>query len=1037
MFCFCSRWFCSLNQYRTVLPVLLAIGLFATSSLLSPTNAAEEPQNTTQVRSAQLALAPDKTKPNASKPEETQSETKRPPEIEILQTIEDGGGYGQELHRVTISGTARTASGDPVKDADISIIAHANRISSDFNLLRGQTRTDDTGHFELKDIQLLVIRERANPIPRQAEGDFVVFATREGYGFTWHATCKYRPDVRPQGTELDDRNQQVTERAFYLNEPIEVDLLFERPAKLKGRITDKQGRPLPHAKVQLGLIDSLRTRNSWGIWSCSFLGNENQPVSEPARFDAIRLLPAKFRETHTDAQGYYEFTQLRRDTSYLANIDPGPTFDPWQFTLAATAKEKVRNKNMVAVGYDGELNRDFEAPRSVTVQVTQENTNQPVANVLVTAHPVGQVRRGGVQARSDSQGNANLQLLSGEYQLIAEPAPDLPFCFQSKILIVSDKTEDLKHTLKLKPAAIVILKAVNSETGEPIPGVRFNYETHDTSEQLPVSTQTVFVDYPETNAAGEIQAFMLPGTRRFVVTEPFTLVQADGSRGERVKLTAGKTTEVEFKLTTPQFLPAELADLNLKPDPDSIYPPDLQLKWHTQSELLRLSHLRVNTDLILVSRKPVDTDALLKDLRSLDPYQVPDIDSLFKKHLSGEPYRCDAILTSSGKMRHETRYSKERNQGSHRDHRQRLPDSVTFTDMWDTLQYNIANNQASVDRRGGSGAYLHIASPYDFSDWPSLRRQRPPSSERKEPEFKIRQEGRRTIYDGQLGENTYRRILDRETGFIFETFVEAPSYGLQQVSMYFAPEKHANGLILPRLSINWKISKGKSGLLTVYEIKQVEAFSQLPADAFAIPLPSGALIVDSRHVPPRASRTGPNRPFMTTLRGPVSDFAAYLQRHPHYSHHVEQKIHYGRRAPELKPAKWVTSKGESGPPDLKGKVVLIDFWGTRCGPCIAQLPEVRTAARFYADHPFVLIGIHDSQTSVSALQKFAEKEDIHYQLAIDQRSTEKGWFGQTMRDYGIRGIPQAAVIDQQGNVAFVGYFEEALRTVDRLLKPKK
>ncbi|WP_339731669.1 redoxin domain-containing protein [uncultured Gimesia sp.] len=1026
----CSEWFWSRKKCHTVLVLLLAICTIPTSPLFSQPVAAEEGQ---AGAANQLALAPDESKPKTAKPVDEKSEPERPPEVEILSTVKNGGGYGQELHRVSITGIARNAAGDPIKDADIYVASSARMTPGNFERLRGHTKSDEFGFFEVQDIQLLVVRQRANPIPKPVEGKFTVFGTKEGYGFTWHPSRLYRPDTRPQGTENGDKNEQVTARAFYLNEPIVVDLIFERDAKLKGRITDKQGKPLANAKVQVGLIDNLRVRNQWGTWSCRFLGNENHPVDDSGFFDSILSLPTEFRETRTDKNGFYEFTQLRRDTSYLANIDPGPTFDPWHFRLATAPENKVR-RGIIAVGYDGEFNREFEMPRNVTVQVVQEKTEQPISNVQITALPVGQIRRAGIQARSDSQGNARLQLLPGEYKLIAEPAPDLPFYFQSEQFIVSDKSGAIQHTVKLRPAAIVILKAVNAETGEPIPGVRFNYETHDTSKQLPVSTQSVFVDYPETNAAGEIQAFMVPGMRRFVVTEPLSLAQADGSRGERVKLSAGKLTEVEFKLTPPQFLPAHLADQTPKPDPDSIYPPDLQLKWHTQSELLRLSHLRVNIDMILVSRKPVDTEALMKDLRSLDPYQLPDIDKLLKKHQAGDSYRCNAILTSSGKLRSETRYNQARNPRFFREDKTRLPDSATFTDQWDTLQYSTANNQASVSRRGGSGAYMHIASSQEFSDWPSLRVQRPPSSPRKKPAVKIRQEGRRTIYDRKTEKYTHRRVFDQETGFIFENYLEHAGYESQRVSMFFAPQKHANGLILPRLFIDWRRSKGKLGLLKVYEIKAVEVFTQLPADAFAIPLPSGALIVDSRHIPPRASRSGPVRHIQTTMRGPVSDFAAYLQRHPQYSHQVEQKIHYGRRAPEIKPAKWVTSKGESEAPDLKGKVVLVEFWGTRCGPCIAQLPEVRTAARYYADHPFVLIGIHDSHISVSDLQKFAEQEDLQYQLAIDRPATEKGWFGQTMRDFGIRGIPQSAVIDQQGNVAFVGGFEESLRTVDRLLK---
>lgn len=998
---------------------------------LAPNLSVAEPLTRLNASGNQLALAPEEVSTDKS---EQQQPTSRPPEVEVLRSTEDGAGYGSELHRVTITGTARNASGEPVKNAEIYIGTSASHYPSNFNLLRGQTRTDETGYYELKDIQLLVNRERPNPIPRQAEGGFVVFGTCDGYGFTWNATCQYRPDVRPQGTELGDKNANVTDQAFYKGEPIKVDLLFEPPAQIKGRITDKQGNPLANTKVQLGLVDSLRNPNSSGIRSCRFLGNENQPVGKPVTFAAVHLLPADFRETRTDAKGYYELTGLRRDTSYLTNIDPGPTFNPWQLRLATTGEQKIDNSRTIHVEYDGILNKEFDAPRQITVQVVEEKTGKPVADVLVTASPLRQIRRGGLQARSDSQGNALLQLGTGEYTLIAEPAPIQPFCFQEQKISIPEDTDEVQLTLKLKSAAIVKLKTVNAETGKPISGIRFLYETDSSSQQFPLSTQTVFVDYPQTNSAGELQAFVTPGRKRFIVAEPLTLAQAENSRGAILDLSGGEVAEVVFKLTPPQFLPDHVFADEPEPDQNSIYTPDLQLKWHHQSELLRNSNLQIDTQYTLIVRKPIDPDSLLKDLRALDPYQLPEIEKLLKQHQVENVNWSKKRLTAHGKIyREENYYSPEVAPTvlSSRDGTP-LPQSINLTDGWYTQRYNINNSQADISRH----SVIHIDSPYDLCNWPALRRRRTESGKTEKPEFNIHQEGQRTIYETKSERYSQRRVCDQETGFIFEDSTDVRSSNYQRVSVSFAPQKYANGLILPRMFLSWTTSNGKLRLLRIFKIEKVEIPLQLAADAFSIPLPPGTMIVDSRHIPRNASRSRPVRRIQTVLNGPVSDFAAYMQRHPPQIPKQESIIEYGKPAPELKVSRWFTSKGETESPDLKDKVVLIEFWGTRCGPCIAQLPEVRTAARYYADAPLVLIGIHDSYASVSDLQKFAKKENINYQLAIDQPSTEKGWFGQTMHNFGVRGIPHAAVIDQQGNLAYVGYFGEALRTVDRLLKDK-
>ena len=114
------------------------------------------------------------------------------------------------------------------------------------------------------------------------------------------------------------------------------------------------------------------------------------------------------------------------------------------------------------------------------------------------------------------------------------------------------------------------LKTVNVETGKPISGIRFLYETDSSSQQFPLSTQTVFVDYPQTNSAGELQAFVAPGRKRFIVAEPLTLAQAENSRGAILDLTGGEVAEVVFKLTPPQFLPDHVFAGEPEPDQDSI-----------------------------------------------------------------------------------------------------------------------------------------------------------------------------------------------------------------------------------------------------------------------------------------------------------------------------------------------------------------------------------------------------------------------------------------------------------------------------------
>ncbi|QDT93184.1 redoxin domain-containing protein [Gimesia algae] len=975
----------------------------------------------------------------AAEPEELSAS--RPPQVETLYEPGQLGGHGATLHRVTITGTARNTAGDPVKDADIYVSSRGWIIPSDFEQLRGHTRSDEYGHFVLKDVQLFVINNRDSR-SRPDEGDFIVFGTKENYGLTWHPTRTYRPAARPEETDSRDRNSQSTTSAFYQNEPIVIDLQFDTPAKLKGVITDKQGHPLANAKVQLGYVDRPLSTTPHRTGSCEYLKQKNPYSNQNDSFINFSVVPLSMRETYTDAQGRYEFTQLRRDTSYSANIDPGPEFDPWQFTLV-TASQSRNSRNTVAAGYAGEVNHQFTAPRDVTVRVVQSDSGRPVSNVLVTAHPIGEVRRSGIQARTDSQGKARLRLIPDEYKLVSEPNPDQPFLYLSQQYFVpkreaSGRNDTPNVTMKLNPAAIVKLKAINAKTGAPIPGVRFNYETYDSGEQTPVSTQTVYVDYPFTNDAGEIQAFMEPGTRRFVVAEPFSLSQAAGSRSERIKLTAGQVTEVTIKLTPAEFLPTHLVASEIQPRKNSLYVPEIQKKWHIQSELLRLTPLRITTQKVSIYRKSVDTENLLKDLRALDPYELPDIKSLLNKYYTGELDWYKQVLTAQGTLKHEARYFNP-------DARpplffnlsgQPLPNLTTMTDGWKTIHHQSMSNQAGINLNRRGRINFHVASPYDFCEWPSLRNRIPAPKNTKKPDVNISQAGQRIIYERESDERVFRRVLDQDTGFIFETSYQIHSHQSEQVKLSFAPYKLANGLILPGMHINWKTYQGKLQRLEVTLIEQAEILSTVPADAFAIALPAGTEFIDSRQLPDNISYIAGNHESKKILSGPVSDFAAYLQRNPYYSHEMETEPQLGRHAPTLEPALWLTADGKTAAPNLNGKVALIHFWGTRNANSMDQLSEMKAAYKKYAEQPVVLIGLHDSYTSTSQLQAIAEQKDLKYTLAIDQRPEEAGWFGKTMQHFRVRDLPQMAVIDQHGNLTFVGDLRQALQKVNQLLDEK-
>jgi thiol-disulfide isomerase/thioredoxin len=196
---------------------------------------------------------------------------------------------------------------------------------------------------------------------------------------------------------------------------------------------------------------------------------------------------------------------------------------------------------------------------------------------------------------------------------------------------------------------------------------------------------------------------------------------------------------------------------------------------------------------------------------------------------------------------------------------------------------------------------------------------------------------------------------------------------------------------------------------------------------FAVAAPAGTVIIDHRE-----DHSHPKQGFN---HYPLPDVIAYAEGMSSRNRSIEPVLKIGQPAPAIQPARWLDRNGVTDPPAVAGKVVLVDSWGISCGPCVAELPEVQAAADHFADKSkdLVFIGLHDSGATADQVAEFARKRGITYRLAVDRPEDEEGWFGATFKDYGVRGIPAAAVIDRKGKVAFVGRFPEALKEAARLL----
>jgi thiol-disulfide isomerase/thioredoxin len=129
----------------------------------------------------------------------------------------------------------------------------------------------------------------------------------------------------------------------------------------------------------------------------------------------------------------------------------------------------------------------------------------------------------------------------------------------------------------------------------------------------------------------------------------------------------------------------------------------------------------------------------------------------------------------------------------------------------------------------------------------------------------------------------------------------------------------------------------------------------------------------------------------------------------------------GEVPPELEAEDWLNTDGALTLEALRGEVVVVEFWATWCGPCVAGIPHLNDLQEKYADEGLHIVSFTDQKKA--HVEEFMKTKPMRYAL---------GTGSQLSRRYGVTGIPHAFIVGRTGALIWHGHpaedaFEEHLQ----------
>jgi hypothetical protein len=345
------------------------------------------------------------------------------------------------------------------------------------------------------------------------------------------------------GPRPANQNANGEDYSIYEGEPIVMDLHFPPAATLNGRIVDESGRPLPGVRIRLASCDYLDTKTK-------------ESHHNHREFWSIRLAPSAVTSTRSDSDGRFRFEGVPKEAGFWILVEHADYASLGTYAATTDRPSTAFEYPAQSIGYGqvrppvetGALNVTMRANRTIAIQTVFAGTEEaaPQVRVSLSRGSVGSSASG----TSDAGGKLLLRLPPGEYDLCADPTAGGADCLRtlSTLKVATDPSEQ-SHVVRVNPGAVVVLEAVDANTGSGIAGVQFLYDLSDHSERGMVQSRPGYIDNPSSDANGQLRAIVVPGDILFSLRYiPESTGYGPQDLQARVTLAPGKTVTVRFEL---------------------------------------------------------------------------------------------------------------------------------------------------------------------------------------------------------------------------------------------------------------------------------------------------------------------------------------------------------------------------------------------------------------------------------------------------------------------------------------------------------